>query len=66
LKEYYYSQPQNKHPQYYKSQFDDNNYKGKNFFHYFQNENNVLAMLLETLLLSEQDPKDLLKSLNLT
>jgi hypothetical protein len=30
-----------------------------------QNDNNILAMLLEALLLSDQDPKELLKSLNL-
>ncbi|MFN9066735.1 MAG: hypothetical protein ACK5V3_05865, partial [Bdellovibrionales bacterium] len=32
--ESFYSQPQKFQPQYYKSQFDDYIYKGKNFFHY--------------------------------
>jgi hypothetical protein len=63
--ESFYSMPMKFQPHYYKAQFDEYIYKGKNFFHYYQNDNNILAIFLEALLLSEQDPKELLKSLNL-
>ena len=63
--EAFFSQPMKFKPHYYKAHFEEYIYKGQNFFAYFQNDNNILSMLLESLLLSEKDPQEILKSLNL-
>jgi hypothetical protein len=61
--ECYFSIPP-KYPVYYfKPQFEEYIFKGKNLFFYYQTENNLIAMALEMALLGEQGPEVLLNLL---
>lgn len=52
--EIFFSIPTQFVPHYYKFQFEDHMFKGKNLFHYFMAPDNMMSVLLQAVLLTEE------------